>query len=96
MFKIALVTRLISVADIAEGYLVGIDSSLILSPNQLRISIEIPFELIEMFLDMSDTGSNSVRLVSYLYALPIVADIFSNNLPGGNRYISPRRFSSNC
>ena len=65
-----------------ENLITAIDSSDFPSFSQLRMSIEIPPDLVRTFINMSSMGSNGVRLVSFLYTN--VTELFSSSLPGEN------------
>ena len=64
-----------------EDLITTIDSSDFSSFSQLKMSIEIPPDLVRMFSNMSGMGSNGVQLGSFLYTN--VAGLFpSASLPG--------------
>ena len=65
-----------------EDLITAIDSSDFPSFSQLRMSIEIPPDLVRMFSNMSGMGSNGVRLGSFLYGN--VTGLFSGGIPGEN------------
>ena len=65
-----------------EDLITAIDSSDFPSFSQQRMSIEIPPDLVRMFINMSGMGSNGVRLVSFLYVN--VTGLLSSSLPGEN------------
>ena len=67
-----------------EDLITAIDSSDFPSFSQLRMSIEIPPDLVRMFSNTTESsmGSNGVRLGSFLYAN--VTGLFSSSLPGEN------------
>ena len=67
-----------------EDLITAIDSSDFPSFSEPRMSIEIPPDLVRMFINMSGMGSNGVRLGSFLYVN--VTGLFSGGLPGENRY----------
>ena len=63
-----------------EDLIETIDSSSFSQPN---MSIEIPTDLVRLCSNMSGTGSNGVRLVSFLYAN--VTELLPSSLPGDYR-----------
>ena len=65
-----------------EDLITSISSSDFPSFSQPRMSIEIPLNLVNMFINMSSMGTNGVRLVSFLYTN--VTGLFSSSLPGEN------------
>ena len=66
-----------------EDLIETIDSSEFPSFSQPNMSIEIPTNLVRMCNNMSGTGSNGVRLVSFLYEN--VTELFPSSLPGDDR-----------
>ena len=66
---IALQTRQLTTDSTDQKDLITVtDSSDFPSFSHPRMSIEIPTDLVKMFINMSGMGSNGVRLVSFLYA----------------------------
>ena len=78
--KLKVATSSVGHKDLIET----IDSSEFPSFSQPKMSIEIPTDLVRMCSNMSGTGSNGVRLVSFLYAN--VTGLLPSSLPGDNRY----------
>ena len=80
---IVLKTRRLTIDSVGqEERITAIDSSDFPSLLQPRMSIEIPLDLVKMFISTSRMGSNGVRLVSFLYVN--VTGLFSSSLPGEN------------
>ena len=80
---IVLKTRQLTTDSVGqEDLITAISSSDFPSFSQPRMSIEIPPDLVRMFINMSSMGSNGVRLVSFLYTN--VTGLFSSSLPGEN------------